>query len=133
MEREGLTMDSEWILKSYLLDKGAADLADRNLLEVLKQLLRKENHGIRSDGVEECSYIDVMTLSLSAVAVGNSDHFGRVESRGLISSSNGPLITGVVIRSPRGDRIVDGYHRLKHSLSRGATDGTFVVISRDEI
>jgi hypothetical protein len=126
-------MDSERILKSYLLDKGAADLADRNLLEVLKELLRKENHGIRSDGVEECSYVDIATLPLDAVAVGNSDHFHRVYPRDLNSPNDGPLITGVVIRTSRGNRIVDGYHRLKHSLSRELETGTFVVISRDEI
>lgn len=126
-------MDSEGILKSYLLDKGAADLADRNLLEVLKELLRKENHGIRSDGVEECSYVGVETLPLNAVAVGNPDHFQRVYPRNLESPNGGSLITGVVIRSPRGHRIVDGYHRLKHSLSQELEAGTFVVISRDEI
>lgn len=126
-------MDSEGILKSYLLDKGAEDLADRKLLEVLKELLRKENHGIRSDGVEECSYVRIETLPLNAVAVGNSDHFNRVYPRDLESPNNGPLITGVVIRTSRGHRIVDGYHRLKHSLSRELETGTFVVISRDEI
>lgn len=126
-------MNSEEILKSYLLDKGAVDISERNLLEVLKELLRKENHGIRSDGVEECSYIEVKTLPLSAIAVGNSDHFQRVYPRDLKSPNGGSLITGVVIRSSRGDRIVDGYHRLKYSLSNERTDGTFVVISRDEI
>lgn len=133
MGRERLIMDSERILKSYLLDKGAADLVDRNLLEVLKELLRKENHGIRSDGVEECAYVQVETLPLNAVAIGNSDHFHRVYPRDLESPNGGSLITGVVIRTSRGDRIVDGYHRLKHSLRRELETGTFVVISRDEI
>lgn len=126
-------MESNAILKSYLLDKGAKDISERNLLEVLKELLRKENHGIRSDGVEECSHINVKTIPLSAIAVGNSDHFNRVRPRDLISPRGGALITGVVIRSSRGDRIVDGYHRLKHSLSSGRADGTFVVISAMEI
>lgn len=126
-------MESEGILKSYLRDKGAVDLTDRNLLEVLKELLRKENHGIRSDGVEECAYVGVETLLLSSVAIGNSDHFNRVYPRELESPNNGHLITGVVIRSSRGHRIVDGYHRLKYSLRRELETGTFVVISRDEI
>lgn len=125
-------MDSERILKSYLRDKGAADVADKNPLEILKELLRKENHGIRSDGVEECCYIEIATLPLKSVAIGNSDHFHRVYPRELESPNDGPLITGVVIRTSRGHRIVDGYHRLKHSISQELDSGTFVVISRDE-
>lgn len=126
-------MDSDATLRTYLLDKGATDLADRNLLEVLKELLRKENRGIRSDRVEECVYVSVETLTLGKVGIGNLDHFASIESRELTSPRGNLLVTGIVVRDSKGDRIVDGYHRLKHSLERGLLAGTFIVISAQEI
>jgi hypothetical protein len=126
-------MDSEGVLRSYLRDKGAADLVDKNLLEVLKELLRKENHGICSNRVEECTHIAIDTLPLNSILLGNVDHFERVDARELVSPSESMLITGVIVRSSSEDRIVDGYHRLKYSLDRGLLDGTFVVISKTDI
>jgi hypothetical protein len=121
------------VLKAYLLDKGAADLTDGNLLEILKELLRKENHGIHSVRVEECKYIAVEQLLLQSIALGNIDHFARVESRELSSPSGLSLVTGVVVRTRDGNRLVDGYHRLKYSHDSEFLSGTFVVISAIEI
>lgn len=126
-------MDPVSVLKAYLLDKGAEDLTDGNLLETLKELLRKENHGIHSIRVEECKYIAVEQLPLHSIALGNMDHFDRVEPRELSSPSGKSLITGVVVRTDDRDRLVDGYHRLKYLLDSGLAKGTFVVISAIEI
>jgi hypothetical protein len=121
------------VLKAYLLDKGAEDFTDENLLETLKVLLRKENHGIHSARVEECRYVAVEELILRSIALGNMDHFARVEPRELKSPSGQSLVTGVVVRTPYNDQLVDGYHRLKYSLDSGLVKGTFVVISAIEI
>jgi hypothetical protein len=126
-------MDPVNILKAYLLDKGAEDLADGNLLEVLKEILRKENHGVRSARVEECKYVTVEVLPLRSIALGNMDHFARVEPREPLSPSGKSLITGVVVRTVYNDRLVDGYHRLKYSLDSRLAEGTFVVISAVKI
>lgn len=126
-------MDPVNVLKAYLLDKGAEDLTDGNLLETLKELLRKENHGIHSVRVEECNYITVKELQLQSIVLGNIDHFDRAEPRELSSPSEQTLITGVVVRTVDSDRLVDGYHRLKFSLDSGLAKGIFVVISAIEV
>lgn len=126
-------MNSDSILKSYLTDKGATNVTDRNSLEVLKELLRKENNGIYSERVESCRYITTETLPIDSIQLGNKDHFNRVEARELNSPNGGPIITGVVVRDSRGDRIVDGYHRLKQALHSDLRDGMFIVISAIEI
>lgn len=121
-------MNTEQVILDYCASKGY-DFLGRTALSAIKEQLASENGGMRLPVVENAHRVDVLTIPLHRIQVGNRHHYENVDPRPVQGVKGAPLIAGVLVKSNNsGYRLVDGYHRLKWLREKSAKSGEYIVL-----